>query len=163
MQNIVQMGTAAKLYVFFYCCDIGCSFQVFVFRQRVACLKILSCVFLSELTLIKAIIHVCFQSCQLPFFYVKYHYIFQMNVVIKGFVADGLGVSCVAKYSKMAISLLYTNKQEKKIEDTSVETRAGAKSTVISGALHAFIIVQKNPCSHKTLVLNKRVVMPFLL
>lgn len=37
-----------------------------------------------------------------------------MNVVIKGFVADGLGVSCVAKYSKMAIFLLYTNKQEKK-------------------------------------------------
>lgn len=58
MQNIVQTVTAAKLYVFgFFCCDIGCSFQVFVFRQRVACLKILGCVFLSELTLIKAIIH----------------------------------------------------------------------------------------------------------
>lgn len=39
-----------------------------------------------------------------------------MNVVIKGFVADGLGVLCVAKYSKMAIFLLYTNKQEKKLK-----------------------------------------------
>lgn len=86
-----------------------------------------------------------------------------MNVVIKGFVADGLGVLCVAKYSKMVIFLLYTNKQEKKIEDTSVETRAGAKSTVISGALHIFIIVQQNPNSHKTLALNKQVVMLFLL
>lgn len=53
-----------------------------------------------------------------------------------------------------------TNKK-KKIEDTSVETRTGAKSTVISGALHTFIIVQKNPHSHKTL--NKQVVTPFLL
>lgn len=86
-----------------------------MFRQRVACLKILGCVFLSELTLIKAIIHMSvFKAVDFLFFYVKYHYIFQMNVVIKGFVADGLGVSCVAKYSKMAIFLLYTNKQEKK-------------------------------------------------
>lgn len=71
MQNIVQTVTAAKLYVFwfFFGCDIGCSFQVFVFRQRVACLKILGCVFLSELTLIKAIIHMSvFEAVDFLFF-----------------------------------------------------------------------------------------------
>lgn len=56
-------------FFFFFCCDIGCSFQVFVFRQRVACLKILGCVFLSELTLIKTIIHMSvFKAVDFLFF-----------------------------------------------------------------------------------------------
>lgn len=60
MQNIVQMVTAARLYVLFFSflfhLDMGCCFQVSVFRL-VACLKTLACVFPSQLTLTQDVMH----------------------------------------------------------------------------------------------------------
>lgn len=90
MQNIVQMFTV-ELYVF----QTLAVLQVFVFLTMCCMSIILSCVFPSDShsELIEALLHTSvFKAVKFFFLSQVFHYIFEMIIVIKGFMANGFSV-----------------------------------------------------------------------
>lgn len=109
----VDGGKHAKRCAGGYGCRVVCLFSLLF--ALVACLKILACVFSSLLTLTEDVMSGHFLS--FFFFNVECHSIFQMNIVIKGFVADGAVCVChelqnIPKQAVLIFSSVFDSREQ---------------------------------------------------